>query len=164
MWNWIETIDFINLANHYETVNLYAPRFELETRLVGKSVLCTLNNEIKIHYFHYYYDAQSSQIQTIGPDIFFADILAYAKEKWFERVSRSQLEPVFMFSMSGAEYELETYLTIVNHVLTHTNNVIVIVHKKSGLAENERVLVCDDTLMDENKAALAMLVKKKLHC
>ena len=58
MWMAIDYDDYIKLIENYDTIDLSNPKFELETYKGNnyKSVLITLNNDIKLHYIHYIQD------------------------------------------------------------------------------------------------------------
>lgn len=84
MWSLMSCSDFIKLVNDYDVLRLSNTLFELEYYLKNeyRSVLAVLENGVKVHFIHYIQDDKSDNPTKMnGTEIYYKDIVSYAKEK-----------------------------------------------------------------------------------
>lgn len=170
MWMAIDHNDFIKLVENYDNIDLNNPTFELETYKSNdyKSVLCTLNNDIKLHYIHYIQDdSKETPIKELNTNILYKDILTYAKNKWLNRLNRSKEEPIFLFSFNYMQKDYPTYKIILEKLLNiKSKQIMILVHEgvkiEQEIPNNIKIIYCKNEIMELNGSALANALKNMI--
>lgn len=166
MWNCIEPIEFIKLIKTWDNIDLNNPKFELVKTNSKEYVNAIIGDNINFNYIHYLYDESKKTPIKIYADILYADILNYAKYKYFERLNRMPKDKIFMFNT--AHFLNEEHFSVkcngdflldeINE-LAKTNNIIVILdslHKYNINNINFKLIYCDNIY---GKSALDILNK-----
>lgn len=101
-WCGIDLPDFVYLANHWREMDLTNTKFELETRLyqTRKSVICTVDGKVKIHYSHYLQDddfEEPGKCDRYKYCMLSSDILGFARDKYYSRLGRTDEQPTFVY-------------------------------------------------------------------
>lgn len=103
MWCSEDSKEFRNLINSYDNIDLNDVTFEFEMYRDRdyKSVLVKIPNagkEIGCHFIHYALDETKStpEREKKTNNVWYREILDYAREKWFKRLKRMNEEPVFL--------------------------------------------------------------------
>lgn len=167
MWMTISIDDYINLIENYDNINLNNPKFEFEYYKENKykTILVTLNNDIKLHYIHYIQDdTKTKPVKELNTNILYNDILTYSKNKWVNRLKRNKQTPVFLYSFNYIKKNDKNYDTILNKLLNVKTKykLIILIHKGvkySNTHKNIKVIECDDSIMDLNGSSLAKKIK-----
>ena len=170
MWMTIDYDDYIKLIENYDTINLNNPKIELETYKYNdyKSVLITLNNDIKLHYIHYIQDdTKEAPVKELNTNILYKDILLYASTKWKNRLNRSKEEPVFLYSFNYMHPDNPEYNIILNKLLDiNDKQIMILVHEgvkiEQKIPDNIKIIYCKNEIMELNGGALANALKNMI--
>lgn len=164
MWNCIEPDEFVKLIKTFNEINLSNVKFELTNRGERKYVNAIIGNNINFNFIHYIYDESKNEPIKIYADILYKDILTYAKDKYFERLSRITNDKVFLLNTShflNEEHFIksngEKLLNKLNE-LAKNNNIIVILDNqhKLNFIPNFKVIYINNLY---NKSAVELLIK-----
>jgi len=170
MWMTIWYEDFIKLINGYDNLDLNNPKFELENynNNENKSILVTLNNDIKLHYIHYIQDdIKEVPVKELNTNILYKDILTYAKTKWFNRLNRSNEEPTFLYSFNYLTPENDMYFIILNKLLNiKDKKLLILIHEgikiEQEIPNNIKIIYCSKEIMELNGSLLANALKNMI--
>ena len=170
MWMTIDYDDYIKLIENYDTIDLNNPKIELETYKYNdyKSVLITLNNDIKLHYIHYIQDnTKETPVKELNTNILYKNILTYAKNKWKNRLNRNKEESVFLYSFNYMHPDNQEYNIILNKLINITNKkLIILVHEgvkiEQEIPDNIKIIYCKNEIMELNGGALANALKNMI--
>ena len=172
MWMTFSSIDdYVKLIENYDNIDLNNPTFELETYKENKhkSVLVTLDNDIKLHYIHYIQDdTKDNPVKESNTNILYKDILTYSKEKWFKRVNRINEEPIFLYSFNNLDINNTFYLKLVNKILNINTKykIIILIHKsyelRKSIPKNINIIRLSDKEMKLTTSELANLIKTQI--
>lgn len=165
MWNCIEPDEFIKLIKTFNDINFNNPKFELVQKNNKTYVNAIIGDNINFNFIHYLYDESYDEPIKVNADILYKDILIYAKNKYFERLSRMLNNKIFIFNTAhflSDEHFIKSngniYLNELNK-LGKTNNIIVLLDKKHKYQKkniNFKIIYVDDIY---NKSALKLLSK-----
>jgi len=102
IWNSIFVDDFINLMENYNSIHLDNVIFSLENyKMQDKlSVIATLDDFINLHFIHYIKDETKEVPFRQGINIYYNNILDYAKNKWYDRINRTSESPLFYIHLT----------------------------------------------------------------
>ena len=170
MWMAIDYDDYIKLIENYDNIDLSNPKFELETYKGNdyKSVLITLNNDIKLHYIHYIQDdTKETPVKELNTNILYKDILSYAIQKWKNRLNRSKEEPIFLYSFNYMTPDYPTYKIILDKLLNiNDKQIMILVHEgikiEQEIPDNIKIVYCKNEVMELNGGALANALKNMI--
>lgn len=170
MWSLMSCSDFIKLVNDYDVLHLSNTLFELEYYLKNeyRSVLAVLENGVKVHFIHYIQDDKfDNPTKMNGTEIYYKDIVSYAKEKWFGRLNRTDECPTFLFSFNYMNKDNPKYYDMLRQLTSCVRKkMILLIHDsvavRFAIPSNIRVVRCSDDVMNLNGSALANAVKEKI--
>ena len=170
MWMTICHDDFIKLINEYDNIDFNNPKFELENYKENKykSILITLNSDIKLHYIHYIQDdTKEVPVKELNTNILYKDILTYSKNKWFNRLNRSDEKPIFLYSFNYLSPESDIYFTILNKLLDIKDKpILILIHEgiklEKEISSNIKIMYCSKEIMELNGSSLANSLKNMI--
>lgn len=166
MWNCIEPVEFVRLIENFYNIDLSKPKFELLNRRNRNYVNAIIGNKINFNFIHYICDETKSVPTKIDADILYKDILNYAKQKYFKRLSKMPHKTVFVFNCSHYPNEQhfinssgDKLLKKLNDMCKYKNiNIIVILDSKHTLKfEPNFYLIKVDNLYGKSAAELLSL-------
>ena len=100
MWSSIYLSDFVELIKSSDTINLKNIEMSYSQNNFGreKCTKLSLDDTINVYFSHHIYNENEKTPKRCGDvNIEYDNILEYVKNKWLNRVGRTQLEPVFVY-------------------------------------------------------------------
>lgn len=131
VWTLITIDDFVKLVTNYTTIDFNNIIISLEpnNHLKANSVLITIDNLVNIHCVHYIYD---ENYDTPGikegsqdKDVFFINIKDYAKDKYYNRLTRmnkSNFELIYSFNYQYLKLTNDEYINNFNKLVKLTKD------------------------------------------
>jgi len=171
MWTKIEIEDYISLIKNFDTIDFNNIDFSFEHMIVHgkvspyKSVVGYLDNKVKLHYMHYIKSkSYDNPTRLGGMNIYGNNIMEYAREKYFIRLSRMNRSPTFLCNLKVRDDEkYQRYITGLleietNHplyILTYKSKRNKVYHKK-----HIHILYVNDDILNSGMAVVARYVHK----
>ena len=153
----IDLDDFIYLIENYNNINFSNVNFDLEYRLskTYKSVVAIVDNKIKIHFSHYQEDKTKDKITKYDDsyNVYYKNIIDYAKNKWFERLKRNNNKPTFLYSFNSLDPNSNEYYEILNRLFSikKESELTIIIHDDvvlNNVPDNIKVIRCKKNVME----------------
>lgn len=166
MWCSIKTPDYINLIKNFEMHDFANAKFELE-HYYGKtdeSVLVTIDDNIQLHYIHHIYDEKAVEPRKErNTDIYYKDIIEYAKDKFSKRVERMTFDNIkFLYSFNYMKEDDEKYYDILKQLDETGMHITCIVHENVKYeSSNLELINCSNETMELNGTVLAKTLTEK---
>ena len=178
-WCGIDLKDFVYLAKNWRDMDLSNVDFKLETRLyqTRESVLCTVDEKVKVHYSHYLQDegfTEPGKCDRYKYCMLSNDIIGYARNKYFSRMGRTD-EPitfVYCFNLWDMRHPKarKEYPVALDELLTITDPLVVLMHESVDIGDREipenvtllkvpdsELTFCSDYMVD---TLIDLLIKK----
>lgn len=145
-WCGIDLKDFVYLAKHWREMDMTNVKFELETRLyqTRESVLCTVDDKVKVHYSHY---LQDEDFDTPGKCERYKycrlsrDIVSYARDKYFSRMGRTDEQPTFVYCFNLWDMRhpktRKEYPVALKELLSIEEPLVVLMHESVDIGDLE---------------------------
>lgn len=174
MWASILPADFVKLVNDFDHLDLTDVSFDLEKWMKNDyyTVVATLSNGVKVHFIHYIQDDGKNGHKIEIDDstnILDADILAFAREKWFTRLSRMTEKPIFLFSFNYCKPERKSvYMSALKNLLSiKKDKLCILVHEcinidSKQVSKNIKIVWCKSNVMNLNGAELCHALKNNI--
>lgn len=162
IWCSIKFSDFISIVKNFNNIdfNNIEVNFDKCDRTNNLSPVIRCDNLFDVHFIHYIEDKNClypiHKVKEGEPgetDLFYYDILQYAKDKWNLRVKRMRAKPTFIYSFNyryktveacnnPTEQDIQMYRSNVNQLyeLSKLNNKIYVVIHKNAVYEEYKDL------------------------
>ena len=158
IWCSIKFSDFIEIIKNFNNINFnnIEVKFNECKRTNNLSPVIRCDNLFDVHYIHYIEDEKCitpihkpSKGQV---DLFYYDILSYAKNKWFERLNRMSEKPIFIYSFNYRYKTLESYNNASEQdIQTYKNQVKQLYDISKEFNQKIYVIIHKNIVYDEYK-------------
>lgn len=165
-WCVIKTNDFIKLIKDFDKHNFNNAKFELENYYDKpyKSILVTIDDDIRLHYIHYIYDENASiPYKRNNTDILYKNILEYSYEKFHKRLKRMSFDNIkFLYSFNYMKYDDRNYYNILKSLDETHVKLLCLVHENAEYeSDNIEIIRCSNDIMGLNGTLLAKALTDK---